>query len=48
MAITKYTLMDSVLAEAAVVIAALGVLVIGERVRGVVVEWVPLRPRVLL
>ena len=36
------------LVEAVVVIVAPGVLVIGERVRGVAVERVPLRLRVLL
>ena len=43
--IAKYTLIDLVLAEAA---AAPSVLAIGERVRGVAAERVPLRPRVLL
>jgi hypothetical protein len=47
-AIAKYTLIDPVLAEAVAVIVASGVLVIGERVRGVAVEWVPLRLCVLL
>jgi hypothetical protein len=37
-----------VLAEAVVVIAVLGVLAIGERIRGAVVERVPLRRCVLL
>ena len=36
------------LAEAVVAIVALGLLAIGERVRGVAAEQVPLRPRVLL
>ena len=44
-AITKYTLTDLVLVEAA---AAPSVLAIGKRVRGAAVEWVPLRPRILL
>jgi hypothetical protein len=47
-AIAKYTLIDLALAEAVVVIAALGVLVIGERVRGAAVKRVPLWPCVLL
>jgi hypothetical protein len=47
-AITKYTLTDPVLAEAAAATAASSVLVIGERIRGAAVEWVPLRPCVLL
>jgi len=47
-AIAKYTLIDLILAEAAAVIAAPGVLVIGKRVRGVAVERVPLRLCVLL
>ena len=46
--IIKYTLIDLVLAEAAVAIAAPGVLVIGKRVRGAAVERVPLRPCILL
>ena len=46
--IVKYTLTDPVLAEVAVVTAAPGVLVIGERVRGIVVKWVFLRPYILL
>jgi len=47
-AITKYTPIDSMLAEAVAVIAAPSVLAIGKRVRGVAAEQVPLRPRVLL
>ena len=47
-AIAKYTLTDPALAEAAVVIAAPSVLVIGERVRGAAVERVPLQLYVLL
>ena len=47
-AIAKYTLIDSMLAEAIVVIVVPSVLVISERVRGAAVERVPLRPRVLL
>ena len=46
--IAKYTLIDPVLAEAAIVIVVPGVLAIGERVRGAAVERVPLRPYVLL
>ena len=46
--ITKYTLTDPALAEAVAVIAAPSVLVIGERVRGAVVERVPLWPYILL
>jgi hypothetical protein len=42
--ITKYTLTDPVLVEAAAAIAAPSVLAIGERVRGAAVERVPLRP----
>ena len=40
--IAKYTLIDSMPAKAAVVIAALSVLVISKRVKGVAAEWVPL------
>jgi len=40
--IAKYTLTDSVLAEAVAVIVVLSVLAIGKRVRGAVAEWVPL------
>jgi len=47
-AIAEYTLIDSVLAEAVVVIAAPNVLVISKRARGVAAEQVPLRPRILL
>ena len=47
-AIAKYTLIDSVLAEAVVVIVVPSVLAIGKRVRGAAVERVPLRPRILL
>jgi len=47
-AIAKYTLTDSVLTKAVVVIAAPSVLVISKRVRGAAVEQVPLRLRVLL
>jgi len=42
-AITKYTLIFSMLAGVAVALeVVLGVLGISERVRGAVVEWVPL------
>ena len=47
-AIAKYTLIDLALAEVVVAIVAPSVLVIGERIRGAVVERVPLRPCVLL
>ena len=47
-AIAKYTLTDSMLAEAVAVIAVPSVLVTGKRVRGAAAEWVPLWPRVLL
>jgi len=40
--IAKYTLTDSMLVEAVVVIAALSVLAISKRVKGVAVKWVPL------
>ena len=40
--IIKYTLIDLVLVEAVVVIAAPSILAISERVRGAAVEWVPL------
>ena len=46
--IAKYTLIDPALAEVVVVIVVPGVLVIGERIRGAAVEWVPLRPYILL
>ena len=47
-AITKYTLTDLVLAEAAAATAVPSVLAIGERVGGVAVKRVPLRPYILL
>jgi len=47
-AIAKYTLTDPVPVEAAAATAAPGVLVISKGVRGVAVERVSLRPRVLL
>ena len=47
-AIAKYTLTDSVLAKAVAAIAVPSVLAIGKRVRGVVVEQIPLQPCVLL
>jgi len=47
-AIAKYTLTDSVLVKVVVVIAAPGVLTISKRVRGAVVERIPLWPRILL
>ena len=46
--ITKYTLTDSMLAEAVVVTVAPSMLAIGKRVRGAAAERVPLWPRVLL
>ena len=46
--ITKYTPTDLVLAEAVVVIAVPSVPAIGKRVRGVVVEQVPLWLYILL
>jgi len=46
--ITKYTPINPVLVKAVVIIVAPSVLVIGERVRGVAVERVPLRPYILL
>ena len=47
-AIAKYTLIDLVLIKTAAVTVVLGVLVIGKKVKGVVVERVPLRPYILL
>ena len=47
-AIAKYTPTDLALAEAVIATAAPSVLAIGERVKGVVVEQVPLRPYILL
>jgi hypothetical protein len=47
-AITKYTLTDPVLVEVVAATVAPSVLVIDERVKGAVVEQVPLRPCVLL
>ena len=47
-AITKYTLIGPVLAEAVAVIVVSGVLVINKRVRGAAVERVPLRLCILL
>ena len=47
-AITKYTLIDLALAEAVVATAVPGVPAIGERVGGIVVEQIPLRPYILL
>jgi len=46
--ITKYTLIDPMLAEVAAAIVAPGVPVIGKKVRGVAAERVPLWLRVLL
>ena len=46
--IAEYTLTDPVLTETAAAIAVLGMLAISEKVRGVAVERVPLRPCVLL
>jgi len=47
-AITEYTLIDSVPAEVVAATAAPGVPAISERVGGAAAERVPLRPRVLL
>jgi len=47
-AIAKYTLIDSVPAEAVAVIVTLSVIAISKRVKGAAAEWVPLRLRVLL
>ena len=47
-AITKYTLIDSVLVKAVAVTAAPGVPAIGKRVGGAAVEQMPLRLHILL